>query len=169
MILGKQKCVREPAWMVCRVCIACFGINPAHEIVSVTTLSHCAFLLFCLQISIFGQALALKTQQGTKHALFQTPSLSHKRQEIVPQQEPFSQCSVSSPARSSYYLFSSFSKCVKHCPKPWIYYCNVVIRKRQYYGFKSREWANFAVLCNSLALCSYLVALNNSVGRLSEV
>lgn len=73
------------------------------------------------------------------------------------------------PPYSSYYVFSSFSKCVKHCPKPWIYYYNVAIRKRQYYWFKSREWASFAVLCNSLEFCSYLIALNNSVGRLSEV
>lgn len=81
--------------MVCRVCIACFELNPTHEVVSVTTLGHCAFLLFCIEISVFGQALALKTQQGRKHALFQTLALPHKEQETVPQQEPFLQCSVS--------------------------------------------------------------------------
>lgn len=61
-----------------------FWNKPAHEVVSVTTLSHCAFLLLCLQVSIFGQALALMTQQGTKRALFQALSLSHKEQETIP-------------------------------------------------------------------------------------
>lgn len=128
---GKQKGARELAWMVCRVCTACFGINPAHEVASVTTLSHCAFLLVCLQISIFGQALALKTQQGTKHALFQTLSLSHKEQDTARSSARTSLtvlCQFTSTLLFT--VFSSSSKCVKNCLKPGIYYYNIVIRKR---------------------------------------
>ena len=92
MMLSKQKGAREPVWMVSRVCVACFGINPAHAVVAVTTLRLCAVLLCfrwcCLQVSVFGLALALKTPQGTKHALFQTLPLPHGQQQSVLRSKP---------------------------------------------------------------------------------